>query len=217
MNRELPVVHEERLSVITVLEPVHGLLSHAVLDMFPGFAIQVGDGPGSQVGAAGAGAVVVGNIDVEAKLESRVRAVSKVPFTEVGGGVASLLQQFAEGGHGRVESGGGLDNVALLVGGTTRPRGGGVANFLGMAPRRGEAGSSRVLSAQNTGAGGGAEWVGGIRIVKRHSACGETLQVGRFVKLGFSVEGGVGPSQIIREDEDDVRAICCLPDGGKQK
>ena len=76
----------------------------------------------------------------------------------------------------------------------------------------------RILSGQQTGAGGGAIWRARVGLSEDNALLGKLIQM-RGVDEGISTKAGVGPPHFVREDEDEVGFRGChgLRDGGEEE
>ena len=60
-----------------------------------------------------------------------------------------------------------------------------------------------VLACQDTGPGRGADRAR-VGVRKPHAPFGEAFDVGRLVEGGLAVQGGVRPTQVVGQNEDQV-------------
>ena len=129
-------------------------------------------------------AVVVGSdgaLDVEAVGggEGGTGEAAEVPFAEVGGGVARLLEEAGEGGNGGVEEVGHASAEVVGFGGKVAV----------------DAMAGGKMAGCEGGTTGGADGALG----------GEAVEVGRF-DLAVAVAAEVAPAEVVGEDEEDVGA-----------
>jgi len=72
-----------------------------------------------------------------------------------------------------------------------------------------------VASGEDAGAGGAADGAGGVGLGEADALGGEAIEVGRVVKRA-AVAAEVPPAEVVREDEDDVRAVLGQGQRGEQ-
>jgi len=105
MDTEHPVVEEEG-AILVLLHPLDRFLGHAVLDVFLRFVRgQPRILPRGHITARRSGARGVGNIDIEALFERRIRRRPEMPFTKMSGSVAVVLKCLGERTIGGEQSG----------------------------------------------------------------------------------------------------------------
>ena len=147
----------------------------------------------------------VGQIDIKTMLQRRIRFRSEVPFAEMAGGVACVLQRLGQSAVFRVQSGHrrGLNRLLRRV--PARSDFCLKHDLRQMAVRGGDARACRAEARENGGARGRAERTGRVGAHEGHSALREPFDIRRLIKSRVTVECRVRPAKIVGEDEDDIR------------
>ena len=210
VNAEHPVVQKERF-VLVLFQERNRFLGHAVFDVFVRrVRIEIGEFPRRHVASRRSRPGPVRHIHIEAMLQWRIRLVAKMPFAEMSGGIAGVLEGF---GH------------CVVFG--LQPRGRGWPNrftvcrcpsawccfqryLRQMTCRRGDTDASRAEAGKYARSRGRAERAGRVSSRERHPAPRQPFDVGRLVELRGSVQRRVAPPKIVSQDKDDVG----LPFGG---
>lgn len=199
-----PVVEEEGFVLILLYEG-DGFFGHAVFNVLLWvIGIKVGVSPRSDEVSSGSGAVPVWDVDLEAVLKGGMGSGSEVPLPEVSGGVAGVAERFAEGVVFCVEAVHRvwLDRFVFRI--RCAAFSCGKNRLSRVTIWGGESSAGRIKPSENAGARGRTEWRGSVGAGECHAALGETLDVWGLVEFGVAVEGGVGPAEVIGENEDDV-------------
>ena len=118
VHRELPVVYEERLGAVSVLEPSDSLFCHAIFDVLARRAFRKGRiwiSPWRQVTSLGTGAMPMRKINIKSMFQRGETLHPQMPLTEMSGGIASLFQNLTKSRHNRIDPRRGLNIDAFLV------------------------------------------------------------------------------------------------------
>jgi len=162
---------------------------------------------GQKIGQISAGGVFGGRIGFEIEMPSRraeglvktafggmvLGGFAEVPFAEHAGDVASRLQGL---GKGHLVQG----QAGLIV---HRPQGAALPVKSVNASHRIDAGSGRVLTAQQRGARGGAIGAASVTGGQPQPLGGQPVNVRRLV-IPAAVTGQVGVTQVIGQNENNV-------------
>jgi len=153
------------------------------------------DGPGAEVAAAPLAALkAAADVDVETVVFRVVAFAAEMPFADMPGTVAALLQcprqcKF----RGR---------QFLAVGGVDEAAAQRMHPSDGVDPV-GDADARRVAARQDAGAGGGADGAGGVGLGEPHALRGQSVEGRGFVEVAAGA-AEIPPAEVIDQNEENV-------------
>ena len=133
-----------------------------------------------------------------------MRFQPQVPLAEVCGRVTGVFQYLSQRGNRGIQSEGRPNVGALPVRQTAFVRGGNEANLWHVSRGFGYAVPRRILAAHDAGARRRAGRAGCVGIRERQAARCESFNIRGFIQRSLAVERGVGPAEIVGQDQDDV-------------
>ena len=95
---KLPVVDKERFFILrTFFEVGINLICHPVFNVFARISLlEIREFPRCHIATRRSGTIPIGDVDIEAMIQSSERAPSQVPFSKVSGMIANLLKSFGK-------------------------------------------------------------------------------------------------------------------------
>ncbi len=207
VDRKTPVVEKERPIAVGANE-CGRFGGHAIFDMLAGGSLKVQlrrKPPRGHVTSCRPGPIPMRNVDVKTLIARTVGLAPEVPFSEMPGRVAGAAQRLGERDVAGIEPSDARRHQTLIL----RTRSGHARlkpDFGQMTDRCRNAEPGRVLTGQNAGSRGGAQRIGGVSLPKQHSPPGQPVEMRRLMKRA-AIASQVAPTQVIRQNQHDVRTI----------